>query len=59
MGRDQSRPAPEETGRGQQKDDNIDDLGRKPDGSSHEQPADPQDGKDADESPPQRHSAQG
>lgn len=33
-----SKPAPVQTEPGQQKDDNIDDLGRKQDGSKHEQP---------------------
>lgn len=32
------KPAPLETEPGQQKDDNIDDLGRKQDGSKQEQP---------------------
>mgnify|MGYP000859068028 CR=1 FL=1 len=35
---DKSKPAPLETDTGEQKDDNIDDLGRKPDGSKEEQP---------------------
>ena len=35
------QPAPLETGRGRQKDDNIDDLGRRPDGSTLDQPVDP------------------
>jgi hypothetical protein len=35
-----SRPAPTETDPGEQKDDNIDDLGRKPDGSRLDQPVD-------------------
>jgi hypothetical protein len=34
-----SKPAPLEIGEGEQKDDNIDDLGRKPDGSKQEQPS--------------------
>ncbi|HTO27176.1 MAG TPA: hypothetical protein VL017_01150 [Devosia sp.] len=33
-----SKPAPLETGPGEQKDDNIDDLGRKQDGSKQERP---------------------
>ncbi len=37
-----SRPAPTETGPGRQKDDNIDDLGRRPDGSEHDQPVKPE-----------------
>ncbi|UYO00059.1 MAG: hypothetical protein KIT02_02160 [Devosia sp.] len=37
---DRSTPAPEETDPGEQKDDNIDDLGRKPDGSALDQPLD-------------------
>lgn len=32
------KPAPLETDPGEQKDDNIDDLGRRPDGSKQEQP---------------------
>lgn len=32
------KPAPAQTEQGQQKDDNIDDLGRKPDGSTLDQP---------------------
>lgn len=39
-------PAPLETGPGQQKDDNIDDLGNRPDGSEQDQPTDPA-GEDA------------
>ena len=38
MDNDKSKPAPLETTPGEQKDDNIDDLGRKPDGSKLEQP---------------------
>ena len=38
-------PAPLETGRGEQKDDNIDDLGRRPDGSEEDQPV----GKEAEQ----------
>jgi hypothetical protein len=33
-----SKPAPLETGPGEQMDDNIDDLGRKPDSTRQEQP---------------------
>ena len=40
MNAPKSRPAPLETEPGQQKDDNIDDLGRRPDGSTEEQPVD-------------------
>ena len=38
-----SKSAPIETGQGEQKDDNIDDLGRRPDGKVQDQPvnADP------------------
>ena len=39
VGVEKSKPAPLETEPGQQKDDNIDDLGRKQDGSRQEQPA--------------------
>ena len=42
MGADRSNPAPAETGTGKQKDDNIDDLGRRPDGSEHDQPVKPE-----------------
>jgi len=38
MTKEQSKPAPLETGPGEQKDDNIDDLGRKQDGSRQDQP---------------------
>lgn len=38
MTSDKTKPAPLETDKGEQKDDNIDDLGRKPDGSSEDQP---------------------
>lgn len=38
MTKEQSKPAPTETGPGQQNDDNIDDLGRKQDGSKQDQP---------------------
>ncbi len=38
MATEKPKPAPLETGPGEQKDDNIDDLGRKPDGSRQEQP---------------------
>ena len=38
MGTDKSKPAPLQTGPGEQKDDNIDDLGRTQDGSRQEQP---------------------
>lgn len=36
--KEQSTPAPLKTGDGRQKDDNIDDLGRRPDGKVQEQP---------------------
>lgn len=38
MTKEQSKPAPLETDTGKQMDDNIDDLGRKKDGSKQEQP---------------------
>jgi len=38
----QSEVAPEETTPGQQQDDNIDDLGRRTDGTELDQPADPE-----------------
>lgn len=38
MAIEKPKPAPLETGPGEQKDDNIDDLGRKQDGSRQEQP---------------------
>ncbi|NMA97170.1 MAG: hypothetical protein GX970_03505 [Phyllobacteriaceae bacterium] len=34
------KPAPTETRPGNQKDDNIDDLGKRPDGSEQDQPVD-------------------
>ncbi|WP_160297807.1 hypothetical protein [Devosia chinhatensis] len=34
----ESRPAPTETEPGQQRDDNLDDMGRRPDGSEQDQP---------------------
>lgn len=36
--KEKSTPAPLETGPGRQKDDNIDELGRRPDGKVQEQP---------------------
>lgn len=41
-----STPAPLETGKGAQKDDNIDDLGHRPDGKLQEQPVDGVSSKD-------------
>lgn len=41
MAKPDRRPAPLETEKGKQQDDNIDDLGRKPDGSRQEQPLPP------------------
>ena len=38
MADEKSKPAPLELEPGEQQDDNIDDLGRKPDGSREEQP---------------------
>lgn len=38
MAKEPSKPAPLETEPGEQKDDNIDDLGRRPGGETHEQP---------------------
>lgn len=38
MATNKSKPAPLETRPGEQQDDNIDDLGRKQDGSRQEQP---------------------
>ncbi|CAN7658448.1 hypothetical protein [Devosia sp. Root413D1] len=40
MSKDKPKPRPEpiESGAGKQMDDNIDDLGRRPDGSKQEQP---------------------
>ena len=38
MSTEKSKPAPLETGPGEQQDDNIDDLGKKQDGSKQEQP---------------------
>ena len=42
MHQERSTPAPLETDRGQQKDDNIDDLGHRPDGSEQDQPIHPE-----------------
>lgn len=39
-----SKPAPLETDPGEQLDDNIDDLGHRPDGAVQEQPVDPKSG---------------
>ncbi|MBD8064887.1 hypothetical protein IC608_05280 [Devosia sp. PTR5] len=36
-----SKPAPLETNEGDQQDDNLDDRGRRPDGSEQDQPVDP------------------
>lgn len=36
-----STPAPAETDPGEQQDDNLDDLGRRPDGSEQDQPVNP------------------
>jgi hypothetical protein len=41
MAKTPAKPVPTETRPGQQKDDNIDDLGRKNDGSKLEQPVRP------------------
>jgi len=38
MAKQPQKPASSETGPGEQKDDNIDDLGRKPDGTKLDQP---------------------
>lgn len=38
MAQDNLKPAPLETGKGKQEDDNLDDLGRRPDGSKEDQP---------------------
>jgi hypothetical protein len=40
-GTEKSTPAPLETDKGQQKDDNIDDLGHRDDGKKQDQPVDP------------------
>jgi hypothetical protein len=41
MSKTDKQPAPLQTTRGRQKDDNIDDLGRRPDGSKLDQPVKP------------------
>ena len=46
MGQDNSKPAPLETEEGKQKDDNLDDLGRRPDGTEEDQPVTPPPKKD-------------
>lgn len=38
---EKTKPPPEETRPGKQRDDNIDDLGRRPDGAREEQPVEP------------------
>ncbi len=38
--KEKSTPAPLETEPGTQNDDNIDDLGHRPDGAEHDQPVD-------------------
>ncbi|WP_338723470.1 hypothetical protein [Devosia sp. XK-2] len=38
---DKAHIAPLETGRGEQQDDNIDDLGHRPDGTEQDQPVHP------------------
>ena len=38
MTKQQPKPKPTETGTGKQMDDNIDDLGRRPDGTRQDQP---------------------
>lgn len=47
--RQNTEPAPKETEPGQQQDDNIDDLGRRPDGTKLDQPIDPEEPR---QSPP-------
>ncbi|SMQ63664.1 hypothetical protein SAMN06295905_0851 [Devosia lucknowensis] len=46
-----SKPAPAQTAPGTQKDDNIDDMGRRPDGSEQDQPVNGSDGKPVDDKP--------
>ncbi|HEV7344479.1 MAG TPA: hypothetical protein VGN60_02475 [Devosia sp.] len=46
MADEKSKPAPLETDPGEQKDDNIDDLGRRPDGSKQDQPRKPKPSRD-------------
>ena len=41
MTKEKSTPAPLETGKGQQMDDNVDDLGNKGDNEKLDQPVDP------------------
>ncbi len=43
--KEKSKPAPLETGPGEQKDDNLDDMGRRPDGGEQDQPVDGKDQK--------------
>jgi hypothetical protein len=38
MSKEKPQPKPIESGKGKQMDDNIDDLGRRPDGSRQDQP---------------------
>ena len=42
MSKSKSTPAPLETQDGKQKDDNIDDLGHRPDGREQDQPTKPE-----------------
>jgi hypothetical protein len=46
MATEKPKPAPLETRPGEQKDDNVDDLGRKSDGSRQEQPGKTKPSKD-------------
>ncbi|WP_165603133.1 hypothetical protein [Devosia elaeis] len=50
----ESTPAPLETEPGTQKDDNIDDLGHRPDGTEQDQPVDGDEGKNKDDKPKRR-----
>lgn len=41
---EKTKPAPLETDRGEQNDDNIDEFGNRPDGSEQDQPVNPDQG---------------
>ncbi len=53
--KEQSTPAPLETEPGTQKDDNIDDLGHRPDGKEHDQPFSDEDDERKERDKPQSH----
>lgn len=52
---EKSIPAPLETEPGTQKDDNIDDMGRRPDGTEQDQPVPDEDASRSDGHKPKSH----